>query len=215
MGDMRAMAPNADDPCHVEVFGEECFLIRGLLAPCEQMALLRFVQERDKTPPRARPCMNPSPKTLVLGENEPSIRFLPGEDSAINRMVEKASGVLKSNLGNGEWKSSEFKSISMAVIEYESPDGRFPPHIDHCNDSFVYLLSLGCTANFMVKGPAMQERKTFKFHSGDLLVFNASSQAAILHGVMSIDGEESCPEELKPWLRKHRYGVQLRLYNMK
>ena len=77
----------------------------------------------------------------------------------------------------------------MSVIQYESPNGRFPAHIDHCKDSFVYLVSLGCTANFMVKGPNMEEKKYFRFNSGDMLVFNASSEAAILHEVVGIVGD--------------------------
>ena len=69
--------------------------------------------------------------------------------------------------------------------------------------------------NFMVKGPTMQTRFQFKFCSGDMLVFNASTEAAILHGVLSIDNGQSCPPELGDVfqkLRNHRYGVQTRSY---
>jgi hypothetical protein len=89
-----------------------------------------------------------------------------------------------------------YKTLAMAVIQYELPTGRFPPHVDHCDDSFVFLTSLGCTATFMVKGPTMEAAKEFKLRSGDLLAFNASSKAAILHGVASIDEEGSGPEVL-------------------
>ncbi|GMH73476.1 hypothetical protein TrRE_jg121, partial [Triparma retinervis] len=46
--------------------------------------------------------------------------------------------------------------------------------------------------------------------SGDLLVFDASTEANILHGVEGIV-EGTCPEGLGERLREHRYGVQCRL----
>jgi len=68
----------------------------------------------------------------------------------------------------------------------------------------------------MVKGPAMDRKTEFKFCSGDMLVFNASSEAAILHSVVSIDQSGSSSGELLgrkfPVLQKHRYGVQCRMY---
>mmetsp|Transcript_122785 Transcript_122785/g.308936 ORF Transcript_122785/g.308936 Transcript_122785/m.308936 type:complete len:227 (-) Transcript_122785:93-773(-) len=203
----------------VEVLDAECYLIRDLLGPEEQAALFQYIQERDKTPwdslPRA---MVPSPKTLLLGENEPSLKFEFGEQSIIGSMVEAASDVLYRRGLRDESSETvdlrKYQSLTLAVIRYEAPDGRFAPHVDHCNDSYVYLASLGCTANFMVKGPGMAEKRAFKFRSGDLLVFNASTRAALLHGVMSID-VASCPpglSEAAPDLREHRYGVQCRMH---
>jgi hypothetical protein len=64
----------------------------------------------------------------------------------------------------------------------------------------------------MVKGPGMMEKQIFKFRSGDMLVFNASTEASILHAVMGID-VESCPRDLGivfPILNNHRYCVQIR-----
>ena len=51
----------------------------------------------------------------------------------------------------------------------------------------TFCLSLGCTANFMVKGPNMSDKEVFKFNSGDMLVFDPSTEANILHEVKSID----------------------------
>ena len=51
-------------------------------------------------------------------------------------------------------------------------------------------------------------------YSGDVLVFNASTQAGVVHGVGSIDDGASCPPALCerfPVLQKHRYGVQCRV----
>ena len=105
------------------------------------------------------------------------------------------------------------QSLTMAAIKYEAPDGCFVAHVDHCRNSLVFLASLGCSARFMVKSPGgAEERQTFEFNSGDLLVFDASSEAAIVHAVLGVN-EGSCPEGLGerfPVLTGHRYGVQCR-----
>mmetsp|Transcript_61538 Transcript_61538/g.166041 ORF Transcript_61538/g.166041 Transcript_61538/m.166041 type:complete len:186 (+) Transcript_61538:131-688(+) len=182
----------------------------------EQLALFEHIQANDKTDWDAPRAMNPSPKTLLLGDDEPCLRYEFGQESLINASISKANNILGRHLRIDDVDLCNYTSITMAAIQYASPNGRFPAHIDHCNGSFVYLMSLGCAANFMVKGPGMECKKTFKFNSGDLLVFNASTEAAILHEVVSIvEGEESCPEELGnifPVLRKNRYGVQCRVH---
>jgi hypothetical protein len=193
----------------------DCYLLRSLLRADEQATLFQYIQEQDRTPwDTLTRVMVPAPKTLMFGENKPSLQFKCGENSLVGDMVETANEILeRNNLG---WSAQHYKALSMAAIQYKSPDGHFPPHVDHSNNSFVYLMSLGCTANFMVKGPDMTSKKTFKFHSGDLLVFKPSTDASILHGVISIiDGEGSCPVELGkdfPILQSHRYGVQCRVH---
>ena len=89
-------------------------------------------------------------------------------------------------------------------------------HINHCNaGSWVYLLSLGCTANFIVKGPSMDTCCKFKFCSSDVLVFNASTNAGILHGVNAIV-PDFFPTKLIDFfsptmLQCHRFGIQCRV----
>eukprot|EP00420_Gonyaulax_spinifera_P002525 CAMPEP_0197926336 /NCGR_PEP_ID=MMETSP1439-20131203/98968_1 /TAXON_ID=66791 /ORGANISM="Gonyaulax spinifera, Strain CCMP409" /LENGTH=232 /DNA_ID=CAMNT_0043548865 /DNA_START=40 /DNA_END=738 /DNA_ORIENTATION=+ len=203
----------------LEVLDAECILMRNLLTLEEQTRLFEYIQHHDKTPSNLPRAMAPAPKTLQLGEaGSPNLRYKFGEESVVNAMVEKGAGVLQKNglhVIDG-LDVCQYKSLSMATIRYEAPDGHFPPHVDHCNESVVFLASLGCTANFMVKGPTMDAKTQFKFCSGDLLVFNASSKAAILHSVMSIDETGSEMGELLgsrfPVLRSHRYGVQCRMY---
>ena len=201
----------------VVVLDTECCLVRNLLGMDEQADLLRYILDRDRSPCDKPKAMVSAPKTLRLGaDEEPSLRFAPGQQSLVTGIIAKAIGILnRSQLGctdNADLTS--WVSMSMAAIQYESPDGYFHPHIDH-SDSIVFLISLGCTANFMVKGPKMEAPCLFKFQSGDLLVFNASTEAAILHGVVSIDDERSNPitslGDTFQALRNHRYGVQCRL----
>lgn len=198
----------------VVVLDRECHLVRNLLGLEAQADLLRYILDRDRTPDKNPKAMVSGPKTLQLGEEGPSMRFVPGQKSLVTDIIAQATATLNQVVCTGVDLGS-WRSISMAAIQYESPGGCFPPHIDHCDNSFVFLISLGCSANFMVKSPQMEAQCFFKFQSGDMLVFNASTQAAILHGVMSIDDERSNPPNLRDAFqmsRNHRYGVQCRLY---
>lgn len=207
----------------VEVHDTDCFLLLNLLSLEEQIELFDYIEQNDKTPRPGSdgkpPVLNPSPKTLLLGDDGCPTKFYEFADtSVVNRLVEKASNRLKlqdQNVMHG-FDLCQFKSLSMAAIRYEAPHGRFPPHVDHCNESFVFLASLGCTANFMIKGPTMMEPKRFKLFSGDVLVFNASTEAAILHAVESIDESASAAGASLacqfPVLRGNRYGVQIRMH---
>ena len=62
---------------------------------------------------------------------------------------------------------------------------------------------------------SMMEPKRFQFFSGDMLVFNASTEAKVLHGVESIDETGSAAgvslASRFPVLRNHRYGIQIRM----
>ena len=219
MPSTRTEYPEEFSGIEVEVIDTECFLIRNAFNVNEQQTLFEYIQANDKTPWNTiQPAMVPSPKTLILGENgQPLLTYEFGQKSIINNMVDKANAMIRKN----EIKSrsndfNSYKSISVGTIKYQSPDGKFPPHIDHCKNSFVYLTSLGCTANFMVKGPNMEIKRDFKFNSGDLLVFDASTEANILHGVTGIDttitAESKQIGKLFPVLENHRYGVQCRLH---
>jgi len=206
----------------------------------EQAALFEYIERHDKTPDNLPKAMVPAPKTLSIGEDGgPQRGFSCGEQSVVNSMVEKAAAILLGAARNANSESSNsasdsdsggqlgvirgldvarYASLSMAVIRYEAPDGKFAPHVDHCGESLVFLATLGRTANFMVKGLKMEEKRCFKFESGDMLVFNASTRAGILHGVLGIDewGTPGSSGELLatrfPTLQRHRYGVQCRMH---
>ena len=223
--DANAEQYTQDEP-RMEIVDAECLLIHGLLSLNEQVELCEYIHHNDKTPYDKQPRpMVPAPKTLVLGPDgtHPNRSYRAGEATVVNRFVDKGVAVLK-RAGSGIFSGgranlSEYTSLSMATIRYEAPTGRFPPHVDHCNDSAVFLVSLGRTANFMVKGPGTARSdapKRFKLYSGDVLVFNASTEANILHGVESIDESASeLGEALAnrfPVLQSHRYGVQCRMY---
>lgn len=205
--------------------GPSWFLLRGVLAQEQQLRLFSFIRERDATDwERLPPCMNPTPKTLQLrqehggAQTAPVLSFGPNDEAAVVEVVQRAREALG-------W-SRALKSLSVAAIRYCASGSHpaigscFPPHIDHCNDgSWVFLFSLGCAATFHIKSPAMAERHTFEMKSGDALIFDPSSQAAVLHGVDGV----ACAEEAASGagetelgrdfeeLRHSRFGVQCRV----
>ena len=205
---------------------KQCFLVKNALSKEEQIKIFAYITEKDKTDwneynNKPIPISGRSAKTLVLGENDiPTLRFEYNQESIINDlMISNVNNFLKENkeyvniMDEFEFESFEYNHLSVGVIRYESPNGNFPLHIDHSN-SIVYLLSIGCTCNFMVKGPTMEKRNDFKMDSGDILVFNATTKAKIVHGVKSIDNEETSPKFLSdkyPIMVNHRFGVQCRM----
>ncbi len=201
-----------------------CYLIRNCLNPSEQTSIYQDIIHRSQhTDNQSKPCMNPTPKTIIFDGNQSTLKF-SGEDNIYNKLiVQTVNDVLKkeqvilpkkhSSYFNTALNTDTTTTMSVGVIRYQVPNGKFPEHIDHCNDnSWVYLLSLGCSANFVVKGGSSQsEKQQFRFKSGDVLVFDPSSDAAIVHGVASINGDEvpllDCPEEFQQF----RFGVQCRV----
>ena len=220
---METRSANADEDGGAILSGSRWNLLKGLLSYEEQLQLFTFIHERDATDwERLSPCMNPSPKTLQLVQQHgaqaaPLLSFGPNSEAVIVEMVQKAIQAL-------QWPQA-IRSLTVAVIRYCASGTNpcigscFPPHVDHCNDrSWVFLFSLGCTATFHIKSPDMAQRHTFEMKSGDALVFDPSSEAAVLHGVDGVAREEeeasSAGDELRgefEALRHSRFGVQCRV----
>eukprot|EP00960_Hanusia_phi_P010266 300105-Hanusia_phi.AAC.2 len=218
----------ADDTAIVH-YGPRCFLLQGVLALQEQLQLFSFIHKRDVTDwDNLSPCMNPTPKTLELAVQKHGaqtarvLSFGANHDEAavVVEMVQKA----KEALG---WRQT-IESLTIAAIRYCASGSNptigscFPPHVDHCNDgSWVFLFSLGCSATLQIKSPDMAERHTFEMESGDVLVFDPSSEAAVVHGVDGVAcGEEEASSSRMAELgagefevlRHSRFGVQCRVF---
>lgn len=198
--------------------GDRWHLLAGALTLEEQVRLFGFIRELDVTNwEELVPCMNPTPKTLELtGQGGRSARVIgcdPNGKTAVVEMVTKAIGML-------QWHTT-IKSITVAAIRYCASGGHpwigscFPPHVDHCNDgSWVVLFSLGRTATFHIQTRGMAQRHTFAMNSGDVLVFDPSTEAAIVHGVadvLSVGEEDSELSDRFNVLRSSRFGVQCRV----
>ena len=213
-------------PTTCEKIADGCCLLRDALDPREQDELSSHIASRDRTPSEGdRPaCMMPSPRTLVLGDDgaTPTATYLPGDASIATTLVDKVVSSLK-DAGLDDVMTTAnvrdiatYSRITMGAIRYRVPDGRFPPHVDHCKNSAVVLMSLGRDAKFTVRGRDDASATRFAMRSGDALVFDASSEARVLHGVEGIHCSASdSGEELSrrhPVFRSHRYGVQCRLH---
>ena len=133
----------------IEAMDKHCLLLRRTLTMEEQMALFADIERKDKTPEPAMKPMYPSPKTLVFDEENVVLRFNAENNSLYNQLIHKANDIIARNQEHHELNDvdlTQYRSITMGAIKYPSPNGHFPAHIDH-DDSFVYLLSIGCTAN--------------------------------------------------------------------
>jgi|EP00505_MAST-04D_sp_SCG-Rhode-Island_P001161 hypothetical protein len=197
-------------------------LLAGALTLEEQARLFDFIDKHDATDwGKLAPCMNPTPKTLEFSQQQGAqstrlLSFSPEDKAVVVELVIKALGIL-------QWRKA-IKSLTVAAIRYCASGSHpcvgscFPPHVDHCNDgSWVVLFSLGRTASFHIQTPDMTQRHTFDMKSGDVLVFDPSSEAAIVHGVAGVAcGEEAAQtgDELGARfdiLRSSRFGVQCRV----
>ena len=197
------------------------FILKDLLTTDEQIQLFSYIKENDVTDwENLSSCMNPSPKTLNLvdsnGRAGPTLDVNLNDSNIVAELVKTAIDAVG-------WKKA-IQAISLAVIRYCPPGTNpcigscFPPHIDHCNNgSWVVLFSLGCKAIFQIKSPDMSQKETFEFISGDVLVFDPSSEAVILHGVDTVVKDElssskwsGLPDKFDV-LRSSRFGVQCRV----
>jgi len=212
--EVEAITPDAD-----------CYWLRKVLSPAEQACFFEFIREHDRTDwDNMPPCMNPTPKTLQFARPDdggpptaPTLAFDGWMTTVASEAVGRVGEILlrRRLLPLSGLPATAPTSISLAAIRYPSPDGRFPRHVDHCNDgSFVFLFSLGCRARFRVSARDAENVREFELQSGDALVFDPSSAAGIAHEVCGIGEAETCPAGLGERfaeLRRFRYGVQCRV----
>ena len=104
---------------------------------------------------------------------------------------------------------SSFKIDYVTSFLYDL-EGKLKGHVDKL-DGWVVLFSFGCVANFWIQLYATN-RVDIKFASGDILVFNSSSQSNVLHGIDSIEAG-TCPLFL-PNLQEKRISIQFRALDM-
>ena len=201
----------------VQVLDKSCYLIRSALDIAEQLNLFEEIQGNDQPSNGQQPsnqALYPSPRTVRFGDNrQTKIKYdrsaLVANPTVYSQLVDQANEAI---LQATKVDLSDYKSITLSAIEYEAATHTLTEHIDH-DDSFVYLLSIGCATNFVVQGPNMTDKTTIQLKSGDLMVFDASTTGNILHVISGVR-ESSCPAELASKfsiLQNHRYGIQLRV----
>ena len=204
---------SVESSIRIEKITKNCFYVQNALSLEEQRDLTRFIKQRVKNKNIKSSAMIRSAKTLPIGEkNTPSVKFSNDDKDPPVIFVKKTIKILGRYI-----PSSNISGLSAAAIRYPAPEGRFPSHIDHCNDgSFVFLTSLGRTARFSIKDPDMEKSRVLAFGSGDVLVFDPSSEAKLLHSVDCIEKDSSTTgaaleREFPQLIAGHRIGVQCRV----
>ena len=214
----------------IEEFQENVLLIHGILSIDEQMEILqemlkeeKIVQDRLKKY-RGDNYKVPIKDGLVSMYTKQKMGGDLMEeygDSIYYKLISKATKLIHKNYKlYDKIDLSKSKLGHIQAAKYKSNEGKLKNHIDGIfhGDNAVFLFSIGCIANFYVKGPKMENGKLFKFKSGDMLFFDATNKANILHGIESIDDGSTTPKELKEKFEmsnEYRIGLQMRQYYQK
>eukprot|EP01084_Bolivina_argentea_P181009 312670_1 len=197
----------------IEEIQQNCLLIHNVLNMHEQMELFEALNNKKYIPPTL------SKKVALEFEVffDASNMQTDLKEMIFGAIYNKSSDMIDRNYKtqnlSTEIELKQHRLLSVRGIKYDAPNGNISKHIDGLK-GLVYLYSIGCTANFYVNGPQMNDGIIFKFKSGDMLFFDASQEAAITHAVISID-DESCPLVLgqKCDTLKHcRVSCQIRAY---
>ena len=201
---------------NIEKLDQRCYLIRNALDQEDQTKVFQEILDQcrhtdNNNTQTKQPCMNPSPKTIIFDGNQSTLHFdLVESNNVFTQFIRTIKQILFQFDTTTTTMKNEMEQchhLTLGAIRYVAPNGSFPDHVDHRNNSFVVLLSLGCTANFAVS------EEVFRLDSGDVLIFDASTKANLKHGVRSIV-PESCPMDLAkrfPILETHRFGIQYRV----
>ena len=71
----------------LRVFNEtKCYLIRSAFDLKEQADIFAYIKEKDKTPYK-EPAMFSSAKTILFGPMKPTLPFVFGEKTVVNRLI--------------------------------------------------------------------------------------------------------------------------------
>ena len=206
------------------IIDDQCYLIRQALSPSEQAQVFEDLMERSKNTDNTSTSLYPSPKTIRFDGELSKLKFNHLDKSSVYKklIVEKAADHLFRGESNAADKGTRAAGptwlqypveFTVAAIRYDVSTGALADHVDHCNDgSWVVLMSLGCTAKFNVNNYCMD------FRSGDILVFDPSTKAKVLHGIEGIINQEHDEFKLDegllqryPTLRQYRFGIQCRV----
>ena len=73
-----------------------CYLIRNCLDASEQTAIYQDILHRSKhTDNRSKPCMQPTPRTIIFDDNQSMLKFTDGDNIYNDLIVKTANDVLR------------------------------------------------------------------------------------------------------------------------
>jgi alkylated DNA repair dioxygenase AlkB len=218
---------------------ERVLHLQGLLAPAEQSQLLDLLQQlrtacsRVVSTSRADCANEHSPDTcLDIWWTSDVLSRDPYSYELLRTLVRRASS-LASHLEPAV--SSEYNPIYQECYLYPAPGGRLKAHVD-CILGWIVIFSLGCDARFFFRAPkpraasssspafgcaplfselsssenGLGERRLVHLRSGDVMVFNGSLAAGIVHGIEEVM-PGTCPPHLAgSCLSSARIALQFR-----
>ena len=216
----------------IEEFQQNCILIHNALTLDEQMELYQSIEgaKRNFELTKFEQKENMMSTVLIYEANQDydGLFMKNFHNTCYYKMANKTRGIIDRNYKFKNLKKdiSKYRVDNITALKYPSINGQLGIHCDR-NPSVVFLYSIGCTANFYVFGDKMRKNEdkefvdkrkdgqVFKFKSGDMLFFDASNEANIQHGVISIDDSDSCPAYLKEkckGIENFRISCQIRAW---
>eukprot|EP01084_Bolivina_argentea_P085553 154635_1 len=202
---------------------ENCILLRNMFDIEEQCELYSAIIKISALTLKGKIKANKNWTRLM--RIQPTNKAHKGRNSPIyDKLFDRTFNTLYA-MNNIKTKLPSLSSIgkhTMRANLYPAPHGNIYRHYDKRN-GYVLLYSLGCSIIFYVKGPQMDKKNgsgiTFEMHSGDILLFDASTRARIEHGVDKVL-PGTCPVQLLQKIKKHpkfdlnnvRISVQTRFH---
>eukprot|EP01084_Bolivina_argentea_P220691 373975_1 len=104
---------------------------------------------------------------------------------------------------------NDYNKLQIRASKYTYPKGKLIPHCDGF-PGFIILIALGCDVNFMIKSHLFNNKNqeiNFVFKSGDIVIFDSSTKANIIHEVKGVV-PNTCPNEI---LNKYSEFKQTRI----
>eukprot|EP00931_Biecheleriopsis_adriatica_P006725 TRINITY_DN108089_c0_g1_i1.p1 TRINITY_DN108089_c0_g1~~TRINITY_DN108089_c0_g1_i1.p1 ORF type:complete len:449 (+),score=78.14 TRINITY_DN108089_c0_g1_i1:27-1349(+) len=176
---------------------------RGVL-----LARLTDLKEMVEMAPDARKKINNNVRNEIDSHHKTRKHFTSEVRRASDRVLDLAFAAVQADGSAGAALSHRTEYASTAVLVYEKGT-TLPRHVDGCGH-WVVLLSFGVTVQFYAGDCS------FKFESGDALVFNGSTPHAVSHGIDKINKSASfrgknakLPDELS-YLADKRASLQAR-----
>jgi alkylated DNA repair dioxygenase AlkB len=212
--------------------------LQGLLAPAEQSQLFGLLQQLRTTCSRASSTSRADFQTVSSPDTCLDIWWtsdvLSRDPYAYEqlRALARHAGSLASHLEPAI--SSDYNPIYEECFLYPAPGGRLKAHVD-CILGWIVIFSLGCDARFFFQAPKQRaasscssahsnaavsyfsspetvlgERRLVQLRSGDVMIFNGSPAAGIVHGIEEVLPRTCPPHFDASCLSSGRIALQFR-----
>jgi len=133
------------------------------------------LKEMVEMAPEARAHINDNVRNRIDSHAKTRRNFTTEVRRASDSVLDAAQAAVRSDVLAHAALTHRTEYASTAVLVY-AKDTTLPRHVDGCGH-WVVLFSFGVTVDFFAS------ERSFKFESGDALVFNGSTPHAVMHGI--------------------------------